>query len=429
MDPGAAFSMSENPILLSRFLETGQTCIQGQRISVDKSFEANEFRNLAFYQSQIEDGSFKGSIFCRLDFKLSHGRNLDFQNAIFKESTARNYSFSQCRFSKARWDHCDFSGGAFQEADFEDAIFEYSDFALCEFQQVQFRGARFIHCNFNGCVFEKADFENAVFEDVSFLQADGLTEEQRLVLSQKGAKVSLPYEIAFREWIHAVIINKWSHRTRLMVTAILFFILGIYAKPLFKWGRHLFKLEANPLSHPISYLQTTDNHSFFDRHISLPNYHFKDDLDYWLLVPNTPSSSDKLKPDREDFSSFPASLCSDGYEGSLYYSSKARPFSTGHDPLTDERIWLEVNPGGEKIKLSFYYKLGHPQINLYGRLKTGGYRILAQVDRKTKTPGPVWTYYSEEVNIPASIEAICLEISRFPEQKIYLDDINLEAAL
>jgi hypothetical protein len=211
------------------------------------------------------------------------------------------------------------------------------------------------------------------------------------------------------------------------VVALLFFFLGYYASPIFSFSKQLFLIEANPLLTPIQALQSLPKSSFFKGRLALPNFDFSQDLDYWISDAYTSEDKTALVVQNEIFQSFPSALRVKEFQGRLFYSQK-KSGTLLKDPLQMDPLWFPIDPRGEKMKLSFYYKNGFPQFRVYGKFKDGGCILLSEIDARTLAKGSSWVYFSEGLIVPSTVSAVYFELSRFPQQEIFLDDVNLETS-
>jgi len=415
----------------SRRLHDGEKEFLGENLVLDKPVENKTFNGLVFHQSDVSGQSFIDTRFEKAVFKSSLFSEMHFSNCRFLECSGNHYFFDHCSMVSSHFQQSDFSGGAFDTVDFSEVHFTDCEFVLCEFKDVHFGNARFTGCNFNASVFENASFEGARFENTTFKYVEGISPSQMSQMKSNGADVCPPIEIAFKDTL-VRLFKTCPPIPRGLLIALFFFILGFHARFLFQKGWLLFQIDANPLSRPISYLGSRNTASFFDFHLNLPNFNFSEKLDHWRVIPSPPLSSQSdqaLEIVHNQFSSFPSALHAKHFNGQIYYTRTPQSPLPPEDPLQHPDLWLEVNERGEKLKLSFYYKNGHPRFSVYGRFLKGGFKILAEVDPRRLSDHTSWTFFSEAVLIPPGFQAVCLKLSSFPDQTIYLDDINLESSL
>lgn len=407
-------------------LKNGQKEFFGETINVDR-LEDKKFESINFFQSEIQGVSFKKSCFENISIKSCFIKEIDFSYCRFHESFATNYTFEKNNFSEAVFKKSDFSGGGFDQVNFSNAIFEECDFALCEFQECTFDNAKFVDCNFNASIFEKTTFEKTTFTNSTFKFIEGLNKDTMNKMKQYGAIVCPPYEIALKNMVKNLFSNL-SLLSKFIIIALISFVIGFYAKPLYRTTIKFFTIEANPLSFPLKQLKPIPK-SYFFYNFNLPNYDFSEGMDNWLAI-YVPPLNKTLEISSQDFSTFPYSLKADKYTGKIFHIKKAKTtIDPKRDILENTNIWLPVKHSGEKLKISFYYKIGHPKFTIMGRFKDGGYKIISEIDSLIVLGGEEWIYFSESVKIPSNFNAICLKLSQFPEQLIYLDDINLETTI
>ena len=404
-------------------LLSGKKVYQGEEIEPGDLQGGESLSDLEFIQTEFFKGRFEKATFRSVMLRQASFLETIFEEAVFSNFDASRYLFEKCRFTSCQFKDSDFSGGGFDEPDFSGCLFENSDFALCEFRKPVFRNATFRNCNFNGSLFEEALFEGAVFENATFLYVEGLEGNLMAEMRSKGARVSPPIEIALSEFVQNYF-RKASPLIKGGLIALLFFFLGSKGPSLYQGVKRMFRLEANPLNGVLTSLSLSESDSFFNSSFPLPNYNFSDGMDHWVPFPKN-KEAEELLVVNEDFASFPSSLLSNHYQGDLYYSLASKTTFRG-DPLENEKVWLPVGGNILKFKLSFYYKQGHPQISLFGKFREGGLKVLAEIQPKLDISGK-WVYYSEGVNLSPEIGWVCLKLSRFPEEAINLDDINLEA--
>jgi hypothetical protein len=420
--------MIASPPSLSELLRSQHKSFSAETFEGGEVLENQDLKELSFTQCTLKKMTFKHSTFERLSFPLSSAHQTNFENCRIDHSEGSRYFFEECRFSKSVFRNSDFSGGTFSHVDFTETMFENADFALCEFIHCRFDRVHFIHCNFNASVFENTHFQDLVFKDTTFKYVEGLTPEQEDFLKKQGAVVCPPVEIAFREILKKIFWNSRSPWARCGILALLFFLLGYHASAIVSFSKQLFFLEVNPLLTPIRAFQSLPEPSFFKGRLALPNFDFSQNLDYWIAETHRMEDKEALQVQNEIFQSFPSALRAQAFQGRLLYSLK-KSGTLLKDPLQTQFLWLPVDARGEKMKLSFYYKNGLPQFRVYGKFKDGGYTLLSEIDTQTKEQDSPWVYFSEGITIPSTVSALCLELSRFPEQEIFLDDVNLETSL
>jgi len=405
-------------------LITGKKTFIGEEIELDEQLNDNIFPDLSFLQCELKNGTFQGSSLKNFKFNNSEGININFSNVIFESSFATSYFFEKSKFIKSYIKDSDFSGGAFENVDFSKAKFENSDFTLCDFQNVSFQGATFIGCNFNASNFEKCQFEDTSFINSTFNHIEGITQEGLDQITANGAIASFPIQIMFKKMIYDFF---KQHKIIGKILLLIFvFILGIYAKPLFRKTVRMLYLDANPLNQTVKLLTIDKNHSYFYTKINLPNYDFSENFAHWKVIKNDSENNASIKIDTKEFSSFPRSLCTNNFLGEIFYITDKQKLFFNKDALLEKPIWMAVNTKEERLKFSFFYKFGHPKFSIYGKLKDGGYTIISEVEKLINDKNQSWIYYSEEVIIPNNCKDICLKLSEFPENKIYIDDINIE---
>ncbi|EKD25901.1 MAG: hypothetical protein ACD_79C01447G0005 [uncultured bacterium] len=392
----------------------------------DNNFTNKIFDSLKFNQCELKNGWLNGFTLNKVQIRSSHISKSDFTNSKFIECFAGNYFFEECNLSDSIFKDSDFSGGAFDKTDFINSIFENCDFALCEFKDVSFKNAKFTNCNFNASYFQNINLENARYESASFKYVEGLSEQLMQDMNKNGAQVCLPLEVNLKNSI-ILSINKMNHIFKILIVACVFFTVGIYFKDIIRNISKIFTLESNPLSYPINYLSTGAPPSFFEDRLSLDNFDFSENLNHWWIIPKTKNNvSENIKIVQSTFSSFPQALNINRFDGEIFFIKTKKTSAANNTPLDNENIWMPLNKKGENLKISFYYKNGHPQINVFGRFKEGGYKILAEINSlETKKETP-WTFYSEGLKVPSNFDAICLKLNDFPEDSIYMDDINIE---
>jgi len=405
-------------------LINGKKTFIGEEIELNEQLNDDTFQDLSFLQCELKDGTFQGSILKNFKFNNSEGININFSNVIFESSFATNYFFEKSKFITSYIKDSDFSGGAFENVDFSKAKFDNSDFTLCDFQNVSFQGATFINCNFNASNFEKCQFKNTSFINSTFNHIEGITQEGLEEITKNGAIASFPIQIMFKKIICEFFKQHKIIGKILLLTFV--FILGMYAKPLFKQTVRMLYLDANPLNQTVKLLTINKNHSYFYTKISLPNYDFSEKFEHWKIIKNKENDNALIKTDTKEFASFPRSLYTNNFSGDIFYITDKQKLFFNKDALLEKTIWMTVNAQGERLKLSFFYKYGHPKFSIYGKLKDGGYTIISEVEKLINDKNKNWIYYSEEVIIKRNCEAICLKLSEFPEKKIYIDDINIE---
>jgi hypothetical protein len=419
--------MTSAPPSLSDLLRSKHKNFSGEVFEGGETLENQDLKEVSFYQCELKKMTFKHATLEHLSFHLSSAYQTDFDTCRMEHAEGSRYFFEECRFSKSVLRNSDFSGGTFSHVDFTDTIFENTDFALCEFIQCRFDRVHFIHCNFNASVFENVHFQDLVCKDTTFKYVEGLTSEQEDFLKQQGIVVCPPVEIAFREILKKIFWNSRSPWARYGILALLFFLLGYSAPAILSFSKQLFFLEVNPLLTPFQALQSLPKPSFFKGRMALPNFDFSQNLDYWIPEAHRSEESRTLQVHNEVFQSFPSALRAQAFQGRLFYSQK-KSGSLLKDPLQTRSLWLPVGSHGEKMKLSFYYKNGLPQFRVYGKFKDGGFTLLSEIDAQTKVKDSPWVYFSEGITVPSTVSALCLELSRFPQQEIFLDDVNLETS-
>lgn len=395
--------------------------IIGEDIKFDDTIINQNINDLNIKQSELSNRIYNECKFDNLNIRSSTFTAFNFTLCDISNSSCSHYLFNKSSFKNCKIIESDFSGGGFDEFDFTNSLIENSDFALCEFKSIKFNSVKFINCNFNGSVFEDIDFDNAEFQNVTFKYVEGLTQKNIDYITSKGAVYAPPFEIKVKNhFLNILKIIPLSVKIFLLI--IIVFFVGYkfdYLKYMFKT---IINSPANPLSKPYSFLKSEHQKSFFYYNMNLPNYDFSDDLDYWLIDGNNPAS---VKSTVSDFKSFPKSLEVENFLGSIYYINKKNDFPS-KNILDTESIWLDVNQETKKLKLSFNYKYGHPKFTVYGRFKDGGYKILAEVEELNNSNDNNWIYFSESIEILESLNAVCLKMHKFPETKIFLDDVNLE---
>jgi uncharacterized protein YjbI with pentapeptide repeats len=417
--------------MLEERLARGETRFAGEAIVVPDTVQFDILSNLVFTRCDLSRGSLEGKIFRNLRLVSSHCEHTRFARSAFEECRASRYAFSHCDFSNVRIADSDFSGGLFDHVTFDNAVFEETDFALGEFQSVSFRNARFSRCNLNASVFDDADFEGARFDQTTLEYVEGLDPSTMERLRKQGAAVSPPLEIAFRDALTAF----WKRRSgmfRTLALALFFFAAGFYCRPAFRGGLRLFLLDANPLSAPLRSLLSSGRVSFFSYRLNLPNHDFSKDLEHWMRVMPHPALNGKrsgIEISHEHFFSFPAALLLDHYDGALYYSRTRRPEPSFTDPLDSPSVWIPVDPRGERLKLSFRYRRGHPKFSIFGRFLEGGRMILAEIQPRHTPESDEWSAYAEGIVVPPGMRSICLKLGQCPPDRIHLDDVNLETAI
>jgi len=408
-------------------LISGKKKFIGEEIEIVERLDDSSFQNITFLQCELSNGTFERSLLKEFSFNTSTGINLNFSNVVFEFSFATNYLFEKTNFSGVNIKDSDFSGGAFDKVDFSNAKFESSDFTLCDFQNVSFQGATFINCNFNASNFEKCDFRETSFINSTFNYIEGMSVSILNEIKANGAIASFPIPIMLKTMIsdffrhHKIIGN--------ITLLILVFMLGMYAKPVCKKTVRLLYLDANPLNQPIKQLTIDNTPSYFYTQINLSNYDFSEEFEHWKVIGNKDVNDNHfIKIDKQEFSSFPSSLCIKNFAGQVFYITNKQKTFFNQDALLEKLIWMNVASKGEKLKFSYFYKYGHPKFSIYGKLKDGGYTIISEVEQQINSKNPNWIYYSEEVIIENNCTAVCLKLSEFPEHKIYIDDVNIETA-
>lgn len=365
--------------------------------------------------TSVNQAVFSGTFFEKVTFSRWSGSH------IF----ARLYGFSESHITRMQMDSSDLSTGGFYKVHFENCDFNQVHFAHCEWQDVKFENCRFNNVLFNGSYFDEVQFINCEFQDSEFRDVYGITAEHEDLFKAANVSFSLPFPYSILHRIQMDPRDWYKSRWVFFLCLALIYVLGLMTPSAYSFLRQSFFMDANPIL-PLVNAYNRQERSFFDKHMFLPNYDFSSGLLHWQF---TGSSGEVLPQIAHDgFYSFPSCLrLPENISGQLYYHTEPKPIH--HVDVQHDSIWMPVHAADRKLKLSFWYKGGHPRFQVLGRLKNGGNSILNQVETQVTGPDKGWVYFSESVVLTSNVSAVALVLDQFPPLAVYLDDINVEKAI